>query len=131
MRCYTPIKRMLMYMAVFVSALLIAGCSQGPVTNEEAEELRSEIKDMSDQLDQVRGDLATVLQAVQDEVEDRDMEQQVEDMRDRLGSMLSRLSDLEEALKPEEPETPPGQAPAGGMGGAGGAGGTPGGGGFQ
>lgn len=126
MKYYTLIQRILMYVAVFGLAALVAGCSQGPVTNEEAEELRSEIKDMSDQLDQVRGDLATVLKAVQNEVEDRDMEQQVEDMRDRLGSMLSRLSDLEEALKPEEPETPPGQAPrapAGGMGGGGAPGG--------
>lgn len=128
MKYYTLIQRILMYMAVLGLAALVAGCSQGPVTNDEAEELRSEIKDMSDQLDQVRGDLATVLQAVQNEVEDRDMEQRVEDMRDRLGSMLSRLSDLEEALKPEEPETPPGQAPAGGMSGAGGVGGAPGGG---
>jgi hypothetical protein len=106
-------KRILCYMALFVSTIAIAACSQGPVTNEEADEIRAELEAMRNQLAQVRSDMDSLVQTT----DDGRVESDVEKMNDRLGTMMSRLSDVEEALKPEEPEPAPGGQPAGGTGG--------------
>ncbi len=114
------VKRIVLFMIVFGSAtLLVSGCSQGPISIDEATEIRAEIGAMQDQLADIRSDLASIIEATENQA----IETSAEQMRDTVAMMMSSLSRVEEALKPEEPETPPGQAPAGGMGGAPGGGG--------
>ncbi|MGM0427752.1 MAG: hypothetical protein ACQEQ7_11010 [Thermodesulfobacteriota bacterium] len=113
--------RLVVYVAAAGLIAAVAGCSQGPVSDEEAEELRDKIKDIRTEMTQMKNKLADVAQ----EIDDSDIEQELKGIHDKLDSMTKTASDVDEKLKPEEPPKP---APAGGGAGGGAPGGRPGGG---
>lgn len=125
MKFHHLIQRFVLYAAVAGLAVTAAGCSQGPIDEDEAEELRSQLKTMRQELTQVQDDLTALGEKPDDE---RTVREQVQQLRDQLGTMTSSLSDIEEALKPPEPQQPPAGQTAPGGGGMGGAGGQAGGG---
>lgn len=114
--------RVLLYAAA-AGLATAAGCSQSPISSEEAENLRVEIKVIREQLTQVETELADVTKSI----DDKDMEEQVHDLRNKLDLMAKSLSDVEETLKPKEPPRSAGQAPPGGATPGGAAPGSPGG----
>jgi len=98
------------YVATAGLAMLIMGCSQGPISNEEAEKLRAEVKEMSEQLTKVQTELADVIK----KTEESEIEEMVQDVRNKLDTMMSSLSDIQDKLKPKEPPRPPAGQPPGG-----------------
>lgn len=111
-------KQIVLYTAALGLIVVSMGCSSGPLSDEEAEELRSEVKEIGEQLDEVQTALADLPQAR----DEKDIEARVEEFRDQLATLKRSLDDIDEALKPPpEPEQPPAgqQAPGGGMGGGG------------
>ncbi len=110
------VKQIVLYTAALGLIVVSMGCSSGPLSDEEAEELRSEVKQIGEQLDEVQAALADLPQAK----DERDIEAQVEEFRDQLAALKRSLDDIDEALKPPpEPEQPAGQQAPGGMGGGG------------
>jgi hypothetical protein len=99
---------LVLYAAMVALLMLPIGCSQGPISDEEAEELRAEVKEMREQLTKTQNDLADVIK----KAEESEIEELVVDVRNKLDSMIDSLSDVEDKLKPKEPPKPPaGQAP--------------------
>lgn len=97
-----------LYAAMAALFMLIIGCSKGPISDEEAKELRAEVEEMRMELTKVQRDLADVIK----KSEEDEIEGLVQDVRDKLDSMASSLSGIQDKLKPEEPPKPPaGQTP--------------------
>lgn len=111
--------RLVLFMAAAGWITAVAGCSQGPISDEEAEDLRGKIKDMRTEMTQMKSQLADVVE----QIDDRNIGKELKAIHDKLDSMRKTASDVDEKLKPEEPPKP---APAGPGGGA--APGRPGGG---
>ena len=112
-------KYMFMYFVAVAIMITDFGCSQGPVSNQETDDLKSEIKDIRQHLTQLKSDLSELI-AFTDE---NKVQSQATQMRDELESMKVSLANIEEALETEQPrQTPPGgTAPGGAAPGAGGA----------
>ena len=92
------------YAAMVVALLMLTiGCSQSPISYEEAEKLRAEVKEMREQLTKAQNDLADVIK----KTEESEIQELVEDVRNKLDSMISSLSDVQDKLKPKEPPKPP------------------------
>ncbi|MFW5684799.1 MAG: hypothetical protein ACOC1I_08095 [Spirochaetota bacterium] len=107
--------------------LVAAGCTAGgPVSYDEAEELREQIADMEDRL----SDVESMLGEVENGELSDDAQQTIGAAADEVSAVLTSLGDVHEALEmPEiDSEVPPARPAPGGAapGGAapGGAGGT-------
>lgn len=108
--------KLILYAAAAGLVAMAIGCSQGPISHEEAEELRGEIKEMREQLRMVQSDLAGIIKSTEED----GLKEQVQDMSNKLDSMISSLSDVEEELKPVEPASQaPGKTPRQPAGGGG------------
>ncbi|MFP4114637.1 MAG: hypothetical protein ACOC2Y_05635 [Spirochaetota bacterium] len=110
-----PMLKSLLTGSVLMAAvfLLAAGCTAGgPVSYEEAEELREQIADMEDRLN----DVESMLGEVQNGDLSNDAEQSIGDAAEEVSAVLASLEDVDEALEMPELDTqapPPPPAPGG------------------
>lgn len=99
-----------------VVMLVAAGCTAGgPVTYNEAEELRAQIADMEERLSEVEGMLGDVQSADLPS----DAEQTIGDAANEVSAVLTSLEDIHAALETPQlnTEVPPPQPAPGGAGG--------------
>lgn len=114
----TPRKRTLLTGIVLMATVLVvaAGCTAGgPVSYEEAEELREQVGDMEDRLSDVEGMLSDLQNG---DLAD-DAQETIGEAAEEVSAVLSSLGDVHESLETPEVDTevPPPEPASGGAGG--------------
>lgn len=93
-----------MLAAVAAAVLLLAGCAQGGIGDEEAEEIRGELNEVQARLDAAEERIQAIAGGGGGEVEELagEAQQELDEARDRLADVDERLA----------PPPPPEDAPA-------------------
>lgn len=99
----TPIRTIVIVGAVF----FLTACSPGPISDEEALELKDQIEDIRSRLGQIEDTLADLLPA-----DSKIPEDEIASVREELDGLRKSLADIQQAIEPPEPQTAP-QQPTG------------------
>lgn len=99
----TLIKTILIASVVF----FLTACSSGPISDEQALEIKDQIEDIRSRLSQIEGTLADLLPADSNIPED-----EIAGVRGELDDLRKSLADIQQAIEPPEPKAVP-QPPTG------------------